>query len=85
MSENSWCFYYPKKELALQSGQFSEAARLADEASTKNLHPLDETEWVQVVIEYSNTGQAENPLSAAKEKGKSLRNYISFQSISAVQ
>lgn len=77
--ERGWCFYYQKMGLALQTGDFTEAARLADEASQKGLKPSDETEWIPVVIAYANIGQAEKASSAADEIDKSVRRSICLQ------
>jgi hypothetical protein len=76
---HGWCFYYQKMGLALQAGDFVEAARLADEAAQKGLKPSDETEWLPVVLAYANLGQIEKASSAADEIDKSVRRYICLQ------
>jgi hypothetical protein len=77
--EHGWCYFYQKIELALQSGNSAEAARMADEAAQKGLRPSDETEWLPVVVAYANTRQDEKASSSAKEIDKSLREYICLQ------
>jgi hypothetical protein len=65
--------------LALQAGNFTEAAHLADEAAQKGLKPSDETEWLTVMLAYVNTGQTDKASSAADEIDKSVRRYICLQ------
>jgi hypothetical protein len=77
--EHGWCFYYQKMGLALQAGNFAEAARLADEAAQKGLKPSDETEWVPIIVAYANLGQVDKASSAADEIDKSVRRYICLQ------
>ncbi len=53
---HDWCFYYQKINLALQAGQWTKAARLADEAIAKDQHPDQElVEWLPVIFAYANT------------------------------
>jgi hypothetical protein len=77
--EHGWCFYYQKMGLALQAGNFAEAARLADEAAQKGLKPSDETEWVPIIVAYANSGRADKASNAADEIDKSVRRYICLQ------
>ncbi|MCX6066997.1 MAG: hypothetical protein NT121_14790, partial [Chloroflexi bacterium] len=76
---HGWCYFYQKIELALQAGDFAQAARLSDEATQKGLKVSDETEWLPVIVAYANTGQAEKASAAANEIDKSLRRYICLQ------
>jgi hypothetical protein len=77
--EHDWCYSYQKIELALQSGQFAQAAKLADEAAKEGLKPADETEWIPVIVAYSGTQQNEKAAAAAQEIDKDLRKYICLQ------
>ena len=83
--EHGWCFYYQKMGLALQAGNFAEAARLADEAAQKGLKPSDETEWMPILVAYANVGQADKASSAADEIDKSVRRYICLQESPSAQ
>jgi hypothetical protein len=83
--EHNWCYYYQKIELALQSGSFDEAVKLADEAAQKRLKPSDETEWMPVIEAYANLGQAEKASQAVNEIDKSVRRFICFQQSPAAE
>jgi len=54
---HNWCFYYQKINLALQSGDWSDAARISDEAISRDFRPEDDTEWLPVLFAYANSGQ----------------------------
>ena len=49
---HAWCFYYQQIELARQRGDWLEAARLMDEAQSKDLQPLDKSEWMPALEAY---------------------------------
>jgi hypothetical protein len=55
--EQNWCYYYQKISLARQQENWTEAARLADEAAQKQFQPRDRSEWIPVFEAYANTGQ----------------------------
>lgn len=55
--EHKWCYYYQKASLARQRGDWSEAARLGDEASANGFHPVDRVEWFPILQAYAYTGQ----------------------------
>ena len=57
--EQNWCYYYQKMSLARQQENWTEAARLADEAAQKRFQPRDRSEWIPVFEAYANTGQLE--------------------------
>ncbi|HEY3312394.1 MAG TPA: hypothetical protein VGK00_12205 [Anaerolineales bacterium] len=76
---HGWCYYYQKIGLALQSGDYILASRLADEASQKNLNPADESEWVPVGEAYANAGDSRKANATLKKIGKDLRKYICLQ------
>ncbi len=75
----TWCYYYQKIELALQSGNSEEAARLADEANQKNINPSDTTEWIPVIEAYASTNQAHKATVTIKKLDKNVRKYICLQ------
>jgi hypothetical protein len=77
--DRNWCYYYQKIELALQSTNFNEAARLADEAEQKDLKPSDQTEWVPVIEAYAGNDQAKKAAATLKKMDKDLRKYICLQ------
>jgi hypothetical protein len=64
--EHDWCFYYQKIGLALQMGQWAKAAQLADESISKDLRPLESSEWMPVVTAYANNGQLKEARQASK-------------------
>jgi len=83
--DHNWCYYYQKIDLALQSGNFDEAARLADEADQKDLKPSDDTEWVPVIEAYTSAGQAHKAAATLKKIDKGVRKYICLQQPTLVQ
>jgi hypothetical protein len=56
--ERKWCYYYERTELALQAGNWQEAASLGDEAIRLNFHPEDQSEWLPFLEAYAITGNA---------------------------
>ena len=52
--EHGWCYYYQSINLFLQAGNWTEAARLADESRLVDVQPRDEAEWLPVLIAYAN-------------------------------
>jgi len=63
---HKWCFYYQKINLALQSGDWSAAARLSDEAISGDFRPEDDTEWLSVLFAYANSDQPKKLKQASK-------------------
>jgi hypothetical protein len=61
--EQNWCYYYQKISLARQQENWTEAARLSDEAAEKQFQPRDRSEWIPVFEAYANTGQLEKAAS----------------------
>lgn len=53
---HTWCYYYEKAELALQLGNWKEAASLGEEAIRLGLHPADPSEWMPFLYGYAMTG-----------------------------
>lgn len=47
-----WCLYYQQMDLARQKGDWTEVARLADEAQAKGLTPEDVSEWMPALQAY---------------------------------
>lgn len=54
--EHKWCYYYEKAELALQLGDWNQAAFLGEEAIRLGLHPEDQSEWMPFLQAYAVTG-----------------------------
>lgn len=54
---HEWCFYYQKINLALQRGNWTEAAQLAEEAISSDFRPNETSEWLPVLFAYANNGQ----------------------------
>ncbi len=49
---HEWCYYYQKADMARQSGDWKEVARLGDEAQKLGLHPDDQIEWMPFLQAY---------------------------------
>ena len=64
---HSWCYYYQRIELALQAGNPSQAANLADEADKNGYNPGDNTEWMPVIEAYASTNQAHKMTTTIKK------------------
>jgi len=54
--EHQWCYYFEKAELALQLGDWDQAALLGEEAIGLGLHPEDRSEWIPFLEAYALTG-----------------------------
>ncbi|MDD2922421.1 MAG: hypothetical protein PHQ36_09050, partial [Anaerolineales bacterium] len=65
-----WCYYYQKISLARQQEDWSEAARLSDEAAQNGFQPRDKSEWIPVFEAYANTGRFESAAQVAKKMSK---------------
>ncbi len=48
-----WCFYYEKMDLAIQEGNWGQAAALGNKAIGLGLHPEDQSEWLPVLKVYA--------------------------------
>lgn len=51
---NQWCYYFERADLARQSKDWREAARLWDAAQTAGLQPLDEMEKLVFIESFSH-------------------------------
>jgi hypothetical protein len=58
-SENTWCYYFEKADLARQFGDFSQIAQLGDTALKYGLSPRSAAEWLPFLEGYSWMGQWE--------------------------
>ena len=63
--EHGWCYYYEKMELALQKEDPEAAAKLADEAASKNLKAEDNIELIPVIEAYVQSGRMDDALDTA--------------------
>ena len=54
--EHDWCYYYQKATLARQRGDWDAILSLGEEASRKDLAPLDLIEWMPFLQAYAITG-----------------------------
>ena len=48
-----WCFYYEKMDLAIQEGNWGQAAALENKAIGLGLHPEDQSEWLPMLKVYA--------------------------------
>ncbi len=73
--EHKWCYYYEKAELALQLGDWEEAASLGEEAIHLSFHPEDQSEWLPFLQAYAITGNQQRVKQTAPKINaeKSLR------------
>ncbi|GAB4542949.1 MAG: hypothetical protein Fur002_14130 [Anaerolineales bacterium] len=51
-----WCYYYESVELALQRGEWEQAADLSKKAESLQLTPEDRSEWLPLLYAYARTG-----------------------------
>ena len=58
--EHEWCYYYQKASLAEQRKDWTEAARLGDEAIALGHRPLDYSEWMPILVGYIHTGRMDD-------------------------
>lgn len=57
---HDWCYYYQKASLARQIGDWNEVVRLGEEASTLELSPVDEIEWMPFLEGYAMQGKTDH-------------------------
>jgi hypothetical protein len=77
--EHGWCYSFQKIELARQEQKWEEAARLADDAGSRGLTPMNSMEYSPVIMAYLRTGQLEKALTAslaAQKMDTNKTNYI---------
>jgi hypothetical protein len=60
---HGWCYYFERAELARQTGDWAEVARLGAEARQRGLGPGDALEWLPFVEGFARAG---DPESAAR-------------------
>ncbi len=63
---HSWCYSYQKADLARQTGNWQEIARIGNEARKNNLSPQDVVEWLPFVQAYAYTGDTASLVYLAK-------------------
>jgi hypothetical protein len=63
---HEWCFYYQKINLALQNGDWAEAAQLADEVISSDFRPNETAEWLPILFAYANHGQEKQVKQTSK-------------------
>ena len=56
-TQDDWCYYFEKAELAEQFSDWDRIAELADEVRHKGLTPKDVTEWRPFIAGYQNIGR----------------------------
>jgi hypothetical protein len=74
--DHEWCYYSAKAELARQTGNWEEVARLGDEAEAQGYHPVDAFEWLPFIEGYvytENLERAKNLSQIAIQKEPRLR------------
>ncbi len=77
--DHGWCYYYQKMDQARQTGDWEEAARLADEAGDKGFSPKSVFEYSPVILSYIHTGQIEKAGAAslaARQKDEDQTGFI---------
>ena len=68
--QKDWCYYFQKISLARQRNDWTEAARMADEAADQGFQPRDRSEWFPVFEAYANTNQLDKVEMIAQKMGK---------------
>ncbi len=53
---HTWCYYYEKAELALQTGDYQQVADLDQQAEANGYHPIDRVEWLPFIQAYAVLG-----------------------------
>ncbi len=48
-----WCYFYEKADLAVQQGDFKQAAALGKQVREQGLHPVDRSEWIPFLQAYA--------------------------------
>jgi hypothetical protein len=56
--DHGWCYYFEKADLAVQRGDWKEAAALGEHAILMDLHPEDPSEWMPFLLAYAMEGNA---------------------------
>ena len=64
---HSWCFYYQKAELALQTDDWKQILALGDEVWKQELHPQDTIEWMPFLQAYANAGDLSSMDKVSKQ------------------
>jgi hypothetical protein len=63
----NWCYYYQKVSLARQRADWVEATRLADEAQSLGLKPVELVEWLPFYESYANTGRKKDAIEISRK------------------
>jgi len=63
---HTWCYYYQKAELALQTRDWKQVVSLGDKAIQQDLHPNDVIEWLPFIQAYAYSGNSQILGSFAK-------------------
>jgi len=58
--DHGWCYYYQTANLSRQKSDWQEVVRLADEAISQGLYPVDNTEWIVFIEGYINVGRLDD-------------------------
>lgn len=65
--ERDWCYYYQIISLAMQRGNWVEAASLADEAAELGYEPLNPSEWIPVFEAYAKSNRLDDARKIANK------------------
>jgi hypothetical protein len=68
--QHDWCYYFQKLSLAMQRGDFEEAAILADEAASLGYSPRNQSEWIPVFETYAKIGRFDDAKQISEELKK---------------
>jgi len=63
--EHDWCYYYQKATLARQRGDWDEILTLGENASSKDLAPVDLIEWMPFLQAYARAGDIDRLVELA--------------------
>jgi hypothetical protein len=76
--EHDWCYTFQKMEIARQEKDWSQAAKLADEASDKGQSPRLVMEFTPIILSYIHTSQPEKALAASLNAQKMDTNKTAY-------
>jgi hypothetical protein len=66
---HGWCYYFEKADLAVQRGDWNQAAALGDEAFGKNFQPGDPAELLPFIEGYARSGKLDRAKVLSQQAG----------------
>jgi hypothetical protein len=66
-SQNTWCYFFEKGDLAQSKGKFEEAVQYYEQAAAKKLAPLEAAEYLPFIKAYANLGKIDKAVELTKK------------------